>query len=279
MITEEHIHAFRRDGAVCVRSAVSVEWLAQLRSASDRVLRTPPWLVATDGVALPDTFLWIYEKTFDDFLRSPGIAAVAGNLMESTSTRLFYDQVLAKTPGQQTRTHWHQDLPYWPLVGSQLCSIWLALDHVNSENGGLEYVAGSHTWNKVFRPPLEDGDTFFDDTGFEIPPDVDQCRSQYEILSWALEPGDCVVHHALTLHASFPNNSEQPRRGYITRWIGDDVTFDPRPKTMAFPVKVDLPKHAKPAIRLFPRLWTRRVLASDQTTVPVPGNESTIHAR
>jgi ectoine hydroxylase-related dioxygenase (phytanoyl-CoA dioxygenase family) len=264
MITEDHVRAFRRDGVVCVRNVVSREWLVRLGAAADRVLKTPPWLFSTDGVPLPDSFLWTYNETFREFLRSSGIAAIAGHLMEASSIRLFYDQVLAKEPGHRTRTGWHQDLPYWPLEGGQLCSIWLALDPVTEENGGTEYVAHSHKWKRMFRPPCENGDTFFDDTCLERIPDIDQHRSDHVILSWALAPGDCIVHHALTLHASFPNKCQRRRRGYITRWMGDDVTFDPRPKTMAFPVKVELPKHARPSIRLFPQVWTKRKVDAEQ---------------
>ena len=33
---------------------------------------------------------------------------------------------------------------YWPAEGRQICSMWMAFDTVELDNGGLEFVRGSH---------------------------------------------------------------------------------------------------------------------------------------
>ena len=64
-------------------------------------------------------------------------------------------------------------------------------------------------------------------------PDIEASRSDYDIIWFDLEPGDCTVHHALTVHGA-PGNASQSmrRRAYVTRWTGDDVIYNPRPNLM-----------------------------------------------
>jgi len=56
--------------------------------------------------------------------------------------------------------------------------------------------------------------------------DVEANRDKYNIVSWALEPGDALLFHALTVHGSRGNRSpNKKRRAIATRWVGDDVTY------------------------------------------------------
>ena len=50
------------------------------------------------------------------------------------------DQVFAKAPGEGSRTGWHNDLPYWPLKGWQVLTVWVSLDPITRENGALEFI-------------------------------------------------------------------------------------------------------------------------------------------
>lgn len=50
---------------------------------------------------------------------------------------------LIKEPGTVKRTPWHHDMLYWPLVGLQVCTIWLARDRVTKDSGAVECARGS----------------------------------------------------------------------------------------------------------------------------------------
>ena len=67
-------------------------------------------------------------------------------------------------------------------------------------------------------------------------PDVDAgvARGEYELLNWDMLPGDVLLLYSAMLHGSTgPGiNSTFRRRGYATRWCGDDIVFDARPGTM-----------------------------------------------
>ena len=57
--------------------------------------------------------------------------------------------------GTKTRTGWHTDQPYWPIIGPVITT-WIALDYVDDENGALEFIPGSHRWGKKYHPFLTD---------------------------------------------------------------------------------------------------------------------------
>ncbi len=57
-------------------------------------------------------------------------------------------------------------------------------------------------------------------------PDIDADRSAHRVLSWAVEPGDAVAFHMLTLHGSM--GSVARRRVFSVRFIGDDARHAPR---------------------------------------------------
>ena len=67
---------------------------------------------------------------------------------------------------------------------------------------------------------------------------VNHVGCKFELLTWDMEPGDCLVHHSFAVHGA-PGISTQSgrRRAYATRWFGEDVDFDPRPGT---PIQIDL---------------------------------------
>lgn len=53
-------------------------------------------------------------------------------------------------------------------------------------------------------------------------------------LAEQMQPGDVLLFYSAMLHGApgVPANSPHRRRGYATRWCGDDIVFDERPGTM-----------------------------------------------
>ena len=131
----------------------------------------------------------------------------------------------------------------------------------------MEYIKGSHKWNKFFAPASFAKDSGFDDNyekmGLEPMPDINSNLEDYKLLSWDVNPGDIIVHHPLVIHGSSGNfSSDTRRRGLALRYIGDDVTWDNRPGTFISNKNV---KSILPLLNfkngqslnsdLFPKLW------------------------
>jgi ectoine hydroxylase-related dioxygenase (phytanoyl-CoA dioxygenase family) len=249
--------AFEADGVVCIRGLIGGDHLHQLRELSALILENRSPLTTSSGRVLPDSFCWIRNSLFLSILRTSNIFRVAAKLMGADEVRLFYDQILDKPPSSGVPTPWHQDLPYWPLAGDQICTIWVALDTITSENGAMHYFAGSHRSGDMFRPTSFQKDQDWAATSFPPLPPIGELEESFDLRSWDLSAGDAIVHHALTIHGAGGNVSlSQRRRAYITRWFGPTTRYDPRPETMEFPVSLCLRTGDPLHLRLFPRFRT-----------------------
>ena len=81
---------------------------------------------------------------------------------------------------------------------------------------------------------------------------------RYPVLGWALEPGDAVFFHMLTVHGSGGVSGPHRRRVLSVRFLGDDMVHAVRPWTTSppFPGLADeLPDGAPLDHPLFPVLW------------------------
>jgi ectoine hydroxylase-related dioxygenase (phytanoyl-CoA dioxygenase family) len=262
MVAPELVDAFRRDGAVCVRSAFSEDEVALVASGIDRNLAEPSEraLVASrpddPGRFFEDFCSWRRISEYEQFIRESPAAEIAGELMGSPRVRLFHDHVLVKEPATRQPTPWHQDQPYYNVDGRQACSLWMPVDPVDCEST-LEFIAGSHLGPWLMPRTFMDSEAkWFPEGSLEELPDVEGNRDAFEILGWELEPGDAVYFHMLTLHAA--GGATRRRRALSVRFLGEDVTHAPRPwKTSPdFPGLVDeLPAGAPMEHPLFPVVW------------------------
>jgi len=81
---------------------------------------------------------------------------------------------------------------------------------------------------------------------------------EFDILGWALEPGDAVFFHMLTLHSAGGVSGTNRRRVLSVRFLGDDMVHAVRPWTTSppFPGLTDELLDGAPLDHpLFPVLW------------------------
>jgi ectoine hydroxylase-related dioxygenase (phytanoyl-CoA dioxygenase family) len=229
---------YQNKGALCVRGVIDLPTIEALRAATAKAIESKLRLdEAAGGVRPTEPHFHIlrnvYEQdeTFLRVLMDSKIVAVARDVMQSTRVVVFGDSLFDKEAGARTSTPWHHDVPFWPVRGEQVCTTWIALDHVSKANGAMEYVAGSHRWNRMFRPKYPEGapaDTNPLHAAFEEIPDFDSMRESYEFLYWELEPGDMLIHHGMTVHGAGANTLlNLSRRAYAPRFVGDTTWWDP----------------------------------------------------
>jgi ectoine hydroxylase-related dioxygenase (phytanoyl-CoA dioxygenase family) len=254
LVTQDDVEAFYRDGAICLRHIASNAMIDRMRTACDRIIAEEKRRTNDQSPRFhTKLFLWRTDEEFKSFAMDPSIVAIAADILKTKKVNLFADQLLVKEPGSAEPTPWHQDLPYWPLEGFQLCTIWMPLDPVSLESGAVQYIKGSHRWGKWFKPTSFIGEGYDGYPGIPIP-DFDQERDQHEFLHWDTEPGDCIIHHPLVVHGATGNmHANLSRRAIAPRYAGDDVIYKP------------LASHPRPEITLrpgdpldsamFPVLW------------------------
>lgn len=258
-LSPSEVEAFRRDGVVCAPAVMPPHWIERMAGAVERSLRDPSPLgamISKQEVGFTnDLFLWLRDDDYRAFVFESPAPLLARQAIGSRGLSFFYDQLFVKEPGTQVPTPWHHDLTFWPIEGDEICSIWMPLDAVTRASSGLEYVRGSHRWNRRFKAVTPDYNEFMLASDLEDPPDIDHHREDYDLVNWDMQPGDLLIFHPLVVHGSSGNTSmEHRRRALATRWLGDDVVYAPKPATMPLPPGHGLREGDRVGGPLFPRV-------------------------
>ena len=242
LISREQVEAFRNDGVIVVRQAVDRAGVIALRDAIERDIQQPGPFVHSytpqdgQGRFYGNLRTWETDLALRRFCFDSSLPAMTASLLETDRVNLLYDQLFIKEPATENSTRWHNDQPYWAVRGWQVMSFWIALDPVTLESGALEFIRGSHRWVRWFQPQAfgetEGFDDYDNNPDYELIPDIENGRTDYDIVSWELAPGDVYAFHALTVHGAGGNLMERVRRrGYAVRYTGDDAVYDTRPGT------------------------------------------------
>lgn len=255
---------FQRDGAVCLRGVLSPQMIDLLRQGIDANIAAPSprGKLASrpddPGRFIEDFRTWGENPAYQRVIFDSALGQIAAELMGSEIARLYHDHMLTKEPGTRAPTPWHQDQPYYNVEGRQNVSFWIPVDPV-SPAATLNFVAGSHRGPWLMPRSFMDAQArWFPEGTLADLPDIEADRSAYPIVGWALEPGDVVAFHMLTLHSS--GGADRRRRVFSVRFLGDDITHAPRPWATSpeFPgLEAELPAGAAMDHPLFPLVWPK----------------------
>lgn len=229
-IDQDIIDTFRTQGVVKL-SGVFEEWVELLRAGVAENVRAPSASGHVyqgkkgGGQFLSDYCNWQRIPQYRDFIFNSTVAAVGAELMSSETVRLFHEHVLVKEAGADVPTPWHQDMPYYCVDGPKTVSLWISLDEVARENT-VEFVAGSHLWGKYYRPQRFNGHALNENDGLETIPDINGNRRDYNVVGWAVAPGDAIAFDYRTIHGAPGNSSAtNSRRAFSLRLVGDGTRF------------------------------------------------------
>jgi ectoine hydroxylase-related dioxygenase (phytanoyl-CoA dioxygenase family) len=254
---------FARDGVVVLRDVLDTAWIQHLNAALDEALAAPTPLAqnlagSQGGAFRSDMYLSSAFASFREFATRSPAGELGARMLGVDHVTLFNDELLVKEPSTPQETPWHHDMPYWPLGGDSVCSVWIPLDRVTRHVGALEFIRGSHVWGRRFHPRNFD-------SGADRPTDAREDSLQAfiasdpdQVITTEAAPGDCIVFHALTLHRAFGNTlPDARRRAVVLRLVGPSVVYEPRPRTIPLIWAPALaPGDPLGADReLFPRLW------------------------
>lgn len=239
-VTQDDVARFKEDGAICIREVFDREWVDRMNAATNRLLVEPgnrareATKSGNPGRFHMNVFMWRWDPDFRDFALHSPLSELAASLLEADKVSLFYDQAFVKEPGTREVTQWHQDLPFWPAVGNDIISLWVALTPVTLEGSGVEYVAGSHKWGKFYQAQTPDKDNKFTDASLEPCPNFSEMKGdpKYRFISWNCQPGDVICHHPLVVHGAGANPLTTRRAAISVRYAGEDARWDPRQNVM-----------------------------------------------
>jgi len=228
-LKDKEIAAFREEGVVHVRSLIGQDMVVRLLAVADArrdrfeagdydpdMSRHTP---REDGrTFFQERLSYRENEAFRDFIFEGSMARAAGQALGAQEVRFYFDRLFMLDQDTAKDVYqWHQGACAWACDGSHICSFWLALTANDADSGALEFVKGSHRGEFYpFRLHGENGDAAV--------PEYHKLRDRYDILSWAVEPGDALLFDARIMHTSRGNHSKTRRRvAYSTRWIGENA--------------------------------------------------------
>lgn len=237
-ITDEHERAFQIDGVVRIPGVLSkraIDRLLQLANelvkSSDgiNVIEDPTVYVKRDGTGFCEFvsrhFTWIKEEV--DFAK---IAHLAKTLSRSSEVFFWRDEIFSKQPDDAgNATPWHHAIGSLPFKGEKTTVVWIPLVDLDNTTSPLRTIRGSSLRHRRrYRPPTGREDLPLIE-GYSNIPDFDSLieKGEESAMTWTAEAGDAVIFSAYTVHGSLPNTSQQTRHAYVTRWLGDDVVWQP----------------------------------------------------
>lgn len=151
-----------------------------------------------------------------DVCTHPSVIQRVAQVMGRSQFALFKTRFVVKMPHADKEVAWHQD------VGDRnggfaedgkavpTLAVWMGIDSISPENGGLEVIPGSHRkligdYNKQIKSGLLD-------SGALTAADLERA------VPVLLEPGQFIIYHGWLLHGSGPNRSARRRAGLNMRF-------------------------------------------------------------
>lgn len=231
-LTDDEVRSYQERGFVRGRRVLDERQLDRLREGLERIRhgRNPRtgelYEIDDDYKRAPQDnvfhFLgaWMIDEAFHDILFHPAITVPASQLLGTERVRLWHDQVFYKPPRHPGVVTWHQDYSYWTRsVPPGHLTCWIGLDDSTLESGCVQFVPGSHRWPLL---PMVSLTRDMDAVKEVLTPEQ---LAQFQPEPMILKAGECSFHHCFTLHGSYGNRADHPRRGVVLNFM------DPRTKS------------------------------------------------
>jgi len=200
----EQIEAYRRDGFVFPIEIFSAAEVEGFRGAFEALSEYSP--KRFDRMHL--FFKWAYQIVTHDALLDVVEAILGDDIL------VYGTLVLAKQPHDLRYASWHQDSFYSGLHLTPSTTAWIALTPSHEGNGCMRVIPGSHRLGAVDHESVDDPH-LLNRRGERIKIDVDESVA----VDLVLKPGEISLHESTLVHGSTPNMSDEPRIGFIVRFV------------------------------------------------------------
>ncbi len=221
-VSDEQIAFFRREGFLAIPAITTQEEVAFLRGVYDRLFASNAGreegnqfdLGGTDEEgkrpALPQILNPVkYAPELQDTLFRANAAAISLQLL-GPGCEGRGEHAILKPARYGCETPWHQDEAYWsPDYEYCSLSVWMPLQPATPENGCMQFVPGSHTW-QVYPHHCINNDPRIH--GLELDQPGQFVKTA---VSCPLPAGGATFHYNRTMHYAGANRSDIPRRAYI----------------------------------------------------------------
>lgn len=262
MLTPEQIAQFKSTGYLRGARMLADAEVETLRAEVERVIRdrdrkdVPQPVMCHNFTGNADAPVWqivnIWEASepFGRLIHQPVIAEEIAQLTGAQTLRIWHDQIQYKPASRGGVNMWHQDAPLWPILAPMTeVTAWVALDDVDTENGCMSMVPGSHLWgdHMDYLRTLKDFHT-------DMPAKFQE--HAVEVKTCPVRKGEVHYHHALTWHGSRANTSGRPRRAIALHYMSEATRYV---ASGSHPMKpfVEVADGEVMRGKHFPQVWSR----------------------
>jgi phytanoyl-CoA hydroxylase len=223
---------FSHEGYCVVRDPLPLPVVDAADRRLGRLLRDlgpdlrPEWLV--------EPHVWASDwQDWLELCRHPQVLDQVAACLGCDELILMMSHLIVKPANDGLPILWHQDNTYWPSVdGTDVVTVWLALDEVVVENGCMQVIPSSHAgYPRLEKMPTDGRDLL----KVQVQVSTAMVESAVAI---ELARGTYSIHDSFVVHGSLANVSPRRRAGYTMRY-GNAAT-----------VRVDVPAHQKPVYYL-----------------------------
>ena len=216
-LTSEEIRTYEEDGYVVPAYRVPEDRMAALAAAAEEVMAANP---DTRPEQLPNihitngagTHLKGHPAFLDFALDEDLLDLVSGVIGEDIV--MWGCQIFCKPGSDGMEVPMHQDGQYWPIRPLATCTVWLAIDDSDRENGCLTVIPGSHRNRVTFRHATRTDDDIVLNQAVDDPRAFARPPAHVE-----LERGQLSMHDIYLIHGSAPNTSGRRRAGLALRYM------------------------------------------------------------
>ena len=218
------LDAYRRDGLVVAPMRLPDQLLERMRASLERLLGSaegiPPESLICPHIPFGSRHDAAAAREWFAYCSEPRILALVEQVL-GPDIILWGSQVFCKPAHTGREVPWHQDGQYWPIRPLATCSVWIALDDVDAENGCMRYIPGSHASRTVYRHRTSGRAGIVLNQELE-PDELDEGRARDD----CLHAGELSLHDVYLVHGSRANRSGRRRAGFVIRYMPATSLFD-----------------------------------------------------
>ena len=227
MLSDTEVKAYRDQGYLIVRDAVSKQDLNELRSVTDAFIEKSRSITADDSaIELEEGHTAAFPRVrrikqphkqhtaYAALCQSASILDPVRSLI-GNELRLIGTKINIKAAHKGTSVEWHQDWGFYPHSNEDLLAVGVLLDDVEPDNAPLLLVPGSH------RGPVYDhsvGGVFVG--GFDP---ASQGLDVHGAVAFTGAVGSISLHHVRLVHGSSINRSNRDRRMFFIEIASADA--------------------------------------------------------
>jgi hypothetical protein len=223
-LSQSELVQYREHGYVVPSWRLPAERVAGLRRSLDDLIRANP------GVP-PEHLVNVHiegrtpegmqgSADFLELAKDPDILDLVEQVI-GPDIILWACTIFNKPGGSAKDIPWHQDGHYWPIRPLANCTVWIAIDRSDTENGCLRVIPDSHRARQLHGHLTEERATSMFSQRIE-----EAAFDERTAVDLVLDPGQMSLHDVYLIHGSAANHSPRRRAGLAIRYMPASSVFE-----------------------------------------------------